>query len=97
MDEVYRLIEEKPDVTDIIILNKSGNPIKTTMELNAAIQFAGLYEILKEKVQMGLQKMDPSDELIMLRVRTINNETLITPDEKITVLVVQNAEDKIQI
>ncbi|XP_012162869.1 dynein light chain roadblock-type 2 isoform X2 [Ceratitis capitata] len=97
VEEVFRQIEQKPDIMDIIILNKNGNPIKTTMEKQIAIEFAGLYEILKEKVQLGLQKIDPDDELLMLRVRTKANEVLITPDGKITVMVVQNAQDRIQL
>ncbi|XP_014092113.1 dynein light chain roadblock-type 2 [Bactrocera oleae] len=97
VEEVFRLIEEKPDIVDIIILNKNGNPVKTTMEKQMAIEFVGLYEILKEKVQLGLQKIDPKDELLMLRVRTKANEVLITPDGKITVMVIQNAQDRIQL
>ncbi|XP_073847772.1 dynein light chain roadblock-type 2-like [Musca autumnalis] len=93
VDEVYRLIEEKPDVTDIMILNNKGNPIKTTMERAEAIQFAGLYESLRDKATMGLQKIDPDDEITMLRIRTTNNETLIVPDGKITVVVIQKARD----
>ncbi|XP_067628361.1 dynein light chain roadblock-type 1 [Eurosta solidaginis] len=97
VEEVYRLIEQKPDIVDIIILNKRGNPVKSTMEQPSAIEFSGLYGILKDKVQSGLQKIDPDDELLMLRVRTKANEVLITPDEKITVMVVQNAKDRIQL
>ncbi|CAD7012315.1 unnamed protein product [Ceratitis capitata] len=50
-----------------------------------------------KKYQWGLQKIDPDDELLMLRVRTKANEVLITPDGKITVMVVQNAQDRIQL
>ncbi|XP_075168385.1 dynein light chain roadblock-type 2-like [Haematobia irritans] len=93
VEEVFRQIQEKPDVSDIMILNMKGNPIKTTMEKSTAVQYAGLYEILRDKVTMGLQKIDPSDEITMLRVRTNTNETLIVPDGKITVVVIQKARD----
>lgn len=96
MDEVFHQIIEKPDVTDIIILNKKGNPVKTTMENSLAIQCAGLYEILRDKVSAGLQKIDSSNELIMLRLRTSKNETLIVPDDKITIVVTQTAKDCFQ-
>ncbi|XP_013098517.1 dynein light chain roadblock-type 2-like [Stomoxys calcitrans] len=94
VEEVFRQIQEKPDVTDIMILNSKGNPIKTTMEMSAAIQYAGLYEILRDKVTMGLQKIDPKDDITMLRVRTTTNETLIVPDGKITVVAIQKARDR---
>ncbi|XP_037826991.1 dynein light chain roadblock-type 2-like [Lucilia sericata] len=96
VEEVFRQIEQKPDVTDIMILNNKGNPVKTTMESSLAIQYAGLYEILRDKVCMGLQKMDARNELIMLRLRTTKNETLIVPDGKITIVVTQNAKDGFQ-
>lgn len=63
------------------------------MERATAIQYAGLYESLRDKATLGLQKIDPKDEITMLRVRTTSNETLIVPDGKITVLVVQKARD----
>ncbi|KAM7345949.1 dynein light chain roadblock-type 2-like [Cochliomyia hominivorax] len=93
VEEAFRQIQEKPDIIDIMILNDKGNPIKTTMEKSLSIQSAGLYEILREKVCMGLQKIDSSNELIMLRLRTMKNETLIVPDGKITIVVTQNAKD----
>lgn len=96
VDEVFRQIQEKPDVTDIMVLNNKGNPVKTTMDYSTGIQYAGLYEILRDKVVMGLQKIDPNDELTMLRLRTRRNETIIVPDGKITIVVTQNAQDRFQ-
>lgn len=63
------------------------------MEKHTAIQYAGHYEILRDKVRTGIQKLDAGDELIMLRLRTSKNETLIVPDGKITAVVIQNAKD----
>lgn len=66
------------------------------MPLNRAIQLAGLYESLLEKVQVAFQKLDELDELLVVRIRTTHEETLITPDAKITILVIQNPQDMIQ-
>lgn len=79
-----------------MILNDKGNPVMSTMENSLSIQSAGLYEILRDKVCMGLQKIDTRNELVMLRLRTTKNETLIVPDGKITVVVTQNAKDRFQ-
>ncbi|BFG03129.1 dynein light chain roadblock-type 1 [Drosophila madeirensis] len=92
-DEVYRLLEEKPGVEDILIMNCSGVPIKTSMERQDALQHACLYENLREKCQAFLSKMEPPQLLTVLRVRTRLHEALLTPDGKITVLVVQNPKD----
>ncbi|XP_033247677.1 uncharacterized protein LOC108159435 isoform X7 [Drosophila miranda] len=93
IDEVYRLLEEKPGVEEILIMNRSGVPIKTSMERQDALQHACLYENSREKCQAFLSKMEPPQLLTMLRVRTRFHEVLLTPDGKITVLVVQNPKD----
>lgn len=93
---MFRQVQNQPDITDILILNAKGNPIKTTMESNVAIENAGLYQILLNKAISSLQKIDPDDEFMMLRVRTMSHETLIVPDGKITVLVTQVAQDRFQ-
>uniref|UniRef100_A0A1A9WQR1 Robl_LC7 domain-containing protein n=1 Tax=Glossina brevipalpis TaxID=37001 RepID=A0A1A9WQR1_9MUSC len=82
-------ITKKPNVRDIIILNSQGNPIKTAMVLSRATQHAGSLEILR-----GIQKINPVDELLMLRLRTKSNEIMLVPDGKITVAVTQEAEDR---
>lgn len=64
------------------------------MEPQLAIENAGLYHILLHKAISCIQKIYPNDELVMLRVRTISHETLITPDGKITVLVTQVPQDR---
>ncbi|XP_033251232.1 dynein light chain roadblock-type 1-like isoform X2 [Drosophila miranda] len=82
IDEVYRLLEEKPGVEEILIMNRSGVPIKTSMERQDALQHACLYENLREKCQAFLSKMEPPQLLTMLRVRTRFHVVLLTPDGK---------------
>lgn len=84
---------EKKGVEEVLIMNRSGVPIKTSMGPQEALQHACLYDNLREKCQAFLHKMEPPQKLTMLRVRTKQHEVLITPDGKITVLVVQNAAD----
>uniref|UniRef100_A0A1A9X5A1 Robl_LC7 domain-containing protein n=1 Tax=Glossina brevipalpis TaxID=37001 RepID=A0A1A9X5A1_9MUSC len=94
VEEAFRLIHGKTDVAHTMILNSDGNPIKTSMELNASIQYAGLFGILRDKVTIGLQKINPGDELLILRVRTTSSEIIMLPDGKITVLVIQKPLDR---
>lgn len=90
---VYNLVLEKPGVEEVLIMNRSGVPVKTSMGPQEALQHACLYDNLREKCQAFFYKMETQQELIMLRVRTKYHEVLISPDGKITVLVVQNAKD----
>ncbi|KAH8402400.1 hypothetical protein KR009_011831, partial [Drosophila setifemur] len=93
VEEVFRQVQAKPGVEDILIMNRSGVPVKTSMERQEGLQYACLYDNLREKSQAFLSKMEPAQTLTFLRVRTRFHEVLITPDAKLTVLVVQNAKD----
>ncbi|XP_030554671.1 dynein light chain roadblock-type 2 [Drosophila novamexicana] len=93
VDEAYRLVLEKPGVEEVLIMNRSGVPVKTSMARQEALHHACLYDNLREKTQAFLQRMEPPQNLCMLRVRTRMHEVIITPDGKITILVVQNAPD----
>ncbi|XP_020818671.1 dynein light chain roadblock-type 2 [Drosophila serrata] len=93
VEEVFRQIEAKPGVEDILIMNHSGVPVKTSMDRQEGLQYACLYDNLREKCQAFLAKMEPPQTLTFLRVRTKYHEVLITPDKKITVLVVQSVKD----
>ncbi|EDV98074.1 dynein light chain roadblock-type 2 [Drosophila grimshawi] len=93
VDEAFRQVLVKPGVEDVLIMNRSGVPVKTSMQPQDALQHACLYDNLREKTQAFLQKMDPPENLCMFRVRTKFHEVIITPDAKISVLVVQNARD----
>ncbi|XP_033251278.1 uncharacterized protein LOC117190301 isoform X2 [Drosophila miranda] len=48
-------------------MNRSGVPIKTSMERQDALQHACLYENLREKCQAFLSKMEPPQLLTMLQ------------------------------
>lgn len=92
MEEAFRLIQQKKNIRDIVIINERGNPVKSTMEYDKAVKFVGYFQEIRGRLERGMEKIDPSDELLMLRVRTKIHEVLLVPDSKITLMVVQNAE-----
>ncbi|EDW74666.1 uncharacterized protein Dwil_GK15784 [Drosophila willistoni] len=93
VNEVERRLLEKPGVEELLIMNRSGVPIKTTMQSQDALQHACLYDNLREKCSAFLNRLDPPQKLTLLRVRTKLHEVMILPDGKITVLVIQNPVD----
>ncbi|XP_068144145.1 dynein light chain roadblock-type 2 [Drosophila tropicalis] len=93
VEEAFAQIQKKKNIRDILILNDRGHPIKSTMDHDAAVEFAGLFQALRGRLERGMQKIDAKDELVLMRVRTKSHEVLLTPDSKITVIVVQNAFD----
>lgn len=96
MEKAFELIKERKNVRDVVILNDAGNPVKSTMDRDDAVQFSGLFQAIRGRLERGMAKIDPTDELLMLRVRTKTNEVLLVPDSKITVLVLQDAKDNFE-
>ncbi|XP_037954894.1 dynein light chain roadblock-type 2-like [Teleopsis dalmanni] len=96
VEEAYEQIMKRPDIVDVLILNKIGNPVKTTMEEEIAIQCAGLYELLRLRAHYIVHKLDQEDELLMVRLRTGGTEVIICPDGNITCIVVQRPVDRMQ-
>ncbi|EDW01373.1 GH20486 [Drosophila grimshawi] len=92
VEEAFRHIQEKKNIRDIVVINELGHPVKSTMEFENSVKFAGLFQELRGRMERGMDKIDPTDELRMLRVRTKCHEILLVPDSKITVIVVQNAD-----
>ncbi|XP_017022246.1 dynein light chain roadblock-type 1 [Drosophila kikkawai] len=96
VEEAFEQVKSRKNVRDVVILNDSGHPVKSTMHTEDAVHFSGLFQTIRGRLERGMAKIDPTDELLMLRVRTKTNEVLLVPDSKITVLVVQNAQDNFE-
>ncbi|KAH8413691.1 hypothetical protein KR222_003941, partial [Zaprionus bogoriensis] len=92
VEEAFRHIQQKKNIRDIVITNERGHPVKSTMNYDASVKFVGYFQEIRGRMERGMQKIDPSDELLMIRVRTKVHEVLLVPDSKITLMVVQNAE-----
>nr|NP_001097356.1 roadblock similar 54B, isoform A [Drosophila melanogaster]NP_001286528.1 roadblock similar 54B, isoform B [Drosophila melanogaster]ABV53834.1 roadblock similar 54B, isoform A [Drosophila melanogaster]AHN56324.1 roadblock similar 54B, isoform B [Drosophila melanogaster]DAA02573.1 TPA_inf: HDC06929 [Drosophila melanogaster] len=93
VEKAFDLVKSKKHVRDVVILNESGHPVMSTMDREDAVQFSGPFQAIRGRLERGMSKIDPTDELLMLRIRTRTNEVLLVPDSKITLLVVQNAHD----
>lgn len=82
---------------DVVILNAAGNPVRTTLEEQRSLEHAGMWTQLMQKSKYAVQNIDPEDDVLFLRVRTKQHETIVTPDEKLTYVVVQNPQDRISV
>lgn len=86
----YNALKEQRDVNDVIVVNDKFNPIRSTMEEQVSLQYSGMYGQLIDRCRLIINEMDEEDELDYLRVRTIKHEVLVTPDEKLTFIVLQS-------
>ncbi|KAG8200471.1 hypothetical protein JTE90_000551 [Oedothorax gibbosus] len=93
IDETFKRIQSHKGVMGIIVLNTDGIPIKTTMDNNSTIEYAGLITHLLDKARQTVKELDNTNELTFLRVRSKKNEILIAPDKEYMMIVVQNPNE----
>ncbi|PRD20993.1 UNVERIFIED_CONTAM: Dynein light chain roadblock-type 2 [Trichonephila clavipes] len=83
IDETFKRIQSHKGVLGIIVLNIDGIPIKSTMDNNSTIEYAGLITHLLDKARQTVKELDNANELTFLRVRSKKNEILIAPVHKV--------------
>lgn len=69
------------------ILLFSGIPIKSTLDNNTTVEYAGLISHLVDKARRTTKELDNTNELTFLRVRSKKNEILIAPGKVLFVLL----------
>ncbi|XP_017155086.1 dynein light chain roadblock-type 1 [Drosophila miranda] len=89
IEEILKRYSNYPNVSGIIIVDSFAIPIKTTMEYTLTVHYAALANNLLAKGSKMVQNLDSSNELTALRLRTLNHELMIVPEENFFIVVVQ--------
>lgn len=56
-----------------------GIPIKSTLDNSTSVQYAGLIQQLADKARSVVRDLDPSNDLMFLRMRTKKHEIMVAP------------------
>lgn len=59
--------------------NFLGIPIKSTLDNSTSVQYAGLIQQLADKARSVVRDLDPSNDLMFLRMRTKKHEIMVAP------------------
>jgi len=89
-DDIIKRIQQQPGVSGTLILNNDGIPIRTTLDNATAIQYASHVHALTSKARSSVREMDPSNDVVFIRVRTKKDELMIAPDKDYVMAVLQN-------
>jgi len=98
-DGALKRLKEHTGVLLYVILNKSGIPVKFSVEQTRATQYAGLISELVVQTRDFLQAQSKhgvsgpfhdSSELVTIRLRSKKHEIIISPDESYTLIVVHD-------
>ncbi|KAL8596828.1 hypothetical protein ACOMHN_027157 [Nucella lapillus] len=90
IDETVKRIHANKGVTGIIIINNDGIPLRTTMNADVTVHFAGHIHNLVHKAKNTVRELDSSNELTFLRLRSKKHEIMCAPENDYMMVVIQN-------
>ncbi|KAM8945632.1 dynein light chain roadblock-type 1 [Pelodytes ibericus] len=89
VEETLKRIQGQKGVQGIIIFNTEGIPIKSTMDNQTTVQYAGLMHQLVIKARSSVRDIDAQNDLTFLRIRSKKNEIMVAPDKDYFLIVIQ--------
>ncbi|KAH8244687.1 hypothetical protein KR032_004734 [Drosophila birchii] len=89
IEEMLKRYQSYPNVVGTIILDPFAIPIKTTMDYTLTVHYAALISTLTFKAAKMVSSLDSGNELMNLRLRTLNHEVIVVPSENYIIIVVQ--------
>ncbi|VVC45100.1 Dynein light chain roadblock-type 1/2,Roadblock/LAMTOR2 domain [Cinara cedri] len=90
VEDTLKRIQSYRGVIGTIVVNNEGIPIKSTLDNSTSVQYAGLIQQLADKARSVVRDLDPSNDLMFLRMRTKKHEIMVAPDKDFIMIVIQN-------
>ncbi|XP_050429229.1 dynein light chain roadblock-type 2-like [Adelges cooleyi] len=90
VEDTLKRIQSHRGVIGTIVVNGDGIPIKSTLDNTTSVQYAGLIQQLADKARSVVRDLDPSNDLMFLRMRTKKHEIMVAPDKDFIMIVIQN-------
>ncbi|CAH1732272.1 unnamed protein product [Macrosiphum euphorbiae] len=90
VEDTLKRIQSHRGVIGTIVVNNEGIPIKSTLDNSTSVQYAGLIQQLADKARSVVRDLDPSNDLMFLRMRTKKHEIMVAPDKDFIMIVIQN-------
>ena len=74
----------------VIIVNKKGVAIKSTMNQQETIDNGSLISQFCDKAQMTIKTLHPEEEITFIKIRSSMYEIMIAPDKEFSLIVLQD-------
>ena len=89
VEETLARIKSHKGVEGVLVLNRDGAIIQSTLSEEQSLEHAALLSQLSQKASIVVQTLDPEDELTFLRIRSQNREVMVAPDNEFLLVVIQ--------
>jgi len=93
IDEYIKRLVNHKGVVGVLVIPAAGLPIKSTIDNNISVQYAGEMQLIIEKARALIKEMDSTNDLSFIRLRTKKHEVLVAPDKEYAMIVIQNQSE----
>eukprot|EP00055_Hartaetosiga_balthica_P015256 m.88824 g.88824 ORF g.88824 m.88824 type:complete len:99 (-) comp8816_c5_seq1:4012-4308(-) len=93
VEDTLKRIAGHKGVEGIVVLNKDGIAIKSTLDQSLTTQYSGLITSLATQANHVVRELDPQNSLTFLRLRSKKHEIMVAPDNDYLLIVIQNPTD----
>jgi len=90
IEETLARISSHRGVEGVIIMNKEGATIQSTLREDQTTAHAALLSQITSRAMTLVETLDAGDELTFLRIKSKNREIMISPDKEFLLVVIQN-------
>eukprot|EP00049_Salpingoeca_infusionum_P017460 m.353050 g.353050 ORF g.353050 m.353050 type:complete len:98 (+) comp16673_c0_seq1:216-509(+) len=93
VEDTLKRIASHKGVEGIVVVNKDGIAIRTTLDQSLTTQYASLISSLAAQASHVVRELDPQNGLTFLRVRSKKHEIMVAPENDYLLIVIQNPVD----
>jgi len=92
VEERLGRICKQDGVEAVVVLNGDNIPIHSTVDGTLTTVLAGSCRPIEQWSRSAIRDIDPTNDLVLVRMRTHKNEIIIAPEEENLLVVVQSME-----
>ncbi|XP_067137164.1 dynein light chain roadblock-type 2-like isoform X1 [Centruroides vittatus] len=92
IEEALRRIQSQKGGVGLIVTNSDGVTIKTNMDNETAIRYAGLTTQMIEKSRNAIRQIDISNDLTFIRIHSKRDEIMIASDKNYVITAIQKVD-----
>lgn len=89
IEETVKKLSSFKGVKGLFVINQDGIPIRYTFEPDLVTHYAALVHQLVHQSRSIVRDLDPTDDMVTIRVRSKNHELIIAPEKEYTMCVIQ--------
>lgn len=88
--DALKRIEEHPNVVGVIIVDRDGQAIHSTLDTIETTYYIKKCSMLTAIARSTIRDIDPTDDLQFFRIRTKKFEIMLAPEHNYLLIVLQN-------